>query len=115
MAKFKFKKINLLVVGLCIWAVMLFEQANDKGACDDIEFAMHCGRTAFEEKVPEASIIRLEQYTPILPEDHRLAEQMGGIYFFEVYYYRFGKMHVGEMGVSKANCDAFIIAIQYTK
>ena len=75
------------------------------GDCGDIEVAMHFGSAIFVKKIPGASIIRLEQDKTSLSEyEKRRAEQIGGIYWFEVYYTRFGKTEVGRMAVNKATC-----------
>ena len=75
------------------------------GDCGDIEVAMHFGSAIFVKKIPGASIIRLEQDKTPLPEyEKRRAEQIGGIYWFEVYYTRFGETKVGRMAVNKATC-----------
>ena len=75
------------------------------GDCGDIEVAMHFGSAIFVKKISGASIIRLEQDKTSLSEyEKRRAEQIGGIYWFEVYYTRFGKTKVGRMAVNKATC-----------
>ena len=104
----------ILLVGLCIWlfAGIDFETKNNNtpttargGDCGDIEVAMHFGSAIFVKKIPGASIIRLEQDKTPLPEyEKRRAEQIGGIYWFEVYYTRFGETKVGRMAVNKATC-----------
>lgn len=75
------------------------------GDCGDIEVAMHFGSAIFVKKIPGASIIRLEQdKTSLSGYEKRRAEQIGGIYWFDVYYTRFGETKVGRMAVNKARC-----------
>ena len=104
----------ILLVGLCIWlfAGIDFETKNNhtpttaRGEdCSDIGVAMHFGSAIFIKKISGASIIRLEQdKTSISEYEKRRAEQIGGIYWFEVYYTRFGETKVGRMAVNKATC-----------
>ena len=75
------------------------------GDCGDIEVAMHFGSAIFVKKIPGASIIRIEQDKSSLSEyEKRRAEQIGGIYWFDVYYTRLGETKVGRMAVNKATC-----------
>lgn len=101
----------VLLVGFCIVLFAVIVKENDSttnrpttargtennntpttargGDCGDIEVAMHFGSAIFVKKIPGASIIRLEQDKTSLSEyEKRRAEQIGGIYWFDVYYTR---------------------------
>ena len=73
--------------------------------CGDIGVAMHFGSAIFEKKVSGASITRVVQdNSPLSTREKRRAEEIGGIYWFDVHYTRFGETKVGRMAVNKATC-----------
>ena len=114
----RWPQLFLLLVGFCIFLVVaMIGRGNNSTPtnntpttargedCGDIEVAMHFGSAIFTKKITGASIIRIAQdNTPLSEYDKRRAEEIGGIYWFDVHYTRFGETKVGRMAVNKATC-----------